>query len=595
MDLTDTAVLLLISTTLSMAGLAALIRRLFGAQVGTLRIVVAVGVGLFTAARLGAMMPRDRHGELITIQIGAAVLAATAFLLIAEALLPDHLWMIPLRYLRRARRHWVRGRRLSQIGSIAIRRGLGLWIGRARLAHDRRMHLARSLRLAIEDGGVTFIKLGQVPSVRQQLLPADIGAELSLLEDRVTAAPWDDMRPVMEEAWGRSIDELFIDFDREPLAAASIAQVYRATLPCGEEVAIKVQRPGVRDVIERDLEMVRDLAELVQERTKSGRSMQLTELADGFAGALREELDFRTEARNMTAVAALEAADDSVNPMRVPAVRPELSSERVLVMELLDGVPLSRAEAEIAARGLDRKVLARTLLRRVLRQIVVDGLFHADPHPGNILLLANGELAMLDFGCVGRLDGPMKSALQRILLAVEANDPVALCDGLMEALVLPEDLHERRFQRDVGDFMARYLRDGVRVDSTMLTDLLKILARHRLGTPPPLAAVFRSLTTLEGTLAVLSPGFDIVTEAREFALARLANSLRPRRLLESLTAELLPALPALRRIPRRIDQITGALEQGRLTVRVRLFAEPSDRRFIASLVHLVMLGVLGAT
>jgi ubiquinone biosynthesis protein len=261
-------------------------------------------------------------------------------------------------------------------------------------------------------------------------------------------------------------------------------------------------------------------------------------------------------------------------------------------MEHLDGRPLAAADAGMPAG--QRATLARALLDSLLCQVMLDGTFHADPHPGNILLLTDGRLGLLDFGSVGRIDAGLRSALQRLLLALDRGDPAGLTDALLDVVERPEDLDEPRLERALGRFAARHVAAGITPDVRMFTDLFRIVADYGLAVPPEIAAVFRALATMEGTLTQLAPGFDIVAEARRFAGGQLAGQFSPEMLRKTVTDELIALLPMLRRLPRRIDRIGGALEAGRLSVSVRLFADAADRRHVTSLLHQVLLTFLAA-
>ena len=264
---------------------------------------------------------------------------------------------------------------------------------------------------------MTFVKLGQVLATRRDLLPEEFVTELSALQDDVPPVSWPAIDEVIRAELGAGVDELFASFERIPMAAASIAQVHAATLKSGQRVVVKVCRPGAPAVVESDLAILERLA--VRLQRSWGRSMGAVELADGFGDALREELDLRIEVRNMTSVAASACHDGS--GVRIPVPVEGMSTQRVLVMERLEGRSLSAEEPH----GLTerRGALARGLLDCLLRQVMVDGIFHADPHPGNILLLSDGQLGLLDFGSVGRIDAEMRGALQRLLLAVDHGNP----------------------------------------------------------------------------------------------------------------------------------------------------------------------------
>lgn len=569
------------------------LRRLLGFRVGLVRAVLAAAIGLALVPQFArAFFAADSAGSLITVWLGLAVLVPMVLLVLAEVLVPPGSVPGPVEWLRGLRRRFGRARRYSQISRIAFRHGLSPYLrGSRRSATQGQSKLARSLWLALEDGGVTFVKFGQVLSTRRDILPEEFVTELSRLQHQVAPAAWVEVESVLRAELGGAPEEVFAEFDREPLAAASIAQVHRATLRSGEQVVVKVQRPGIRPVVERDLDILDRLARTLEVRTRWGRALGVVELAKGFGDALREELDFRIEARNMSAVQAASAVRGGDPGVRLPAVHERLCTTRVLVMERLDGVPLSGRLPE----GADRQELARALLRCLLQQVMVDGVFHADPHPGNILALHDGRLGLLDFGSVGRLDGQLRAAVQTLLLAIDRGDPAALTDALLEVVSRPDEIDEPALERAVGQFMARHLGPGMRPDVEMFTDLFRLIAAYELTVPPEVAAVFRALATMEGTLAALAPGFNIVVEARSFAADKVGEALRPSSVKEAASQELLALLPVLRKLPRRLERITGALERGRLGVNVRLFADERDRRVLRGFLNQVLLTVLTAT
>ena len=595
----------------SMALVAALAwasRRLLGLSVGVLRALIAGLLGFGAAVLLGRALRAAQPGHevaFLTVALGVPLIVAMIFLVAAEALVPSGTGPGPVEIVRGTQRAIARSRRYSQISRVAVRHGLGPYLRGQPLhradADGGRAELAASLRRALEEGGVTFTKLGQLLSTRRDLLPEEFISELGQLQDRAEPAPWEQIEEVITRSLGVPAEQVFAELDPVPAAAASIAQVHKARLRCGDgaetEVAVKVQRPGIRATVEQDLDILTGIAAKLESRTRWARTYGLVALSQGFAAAMREELDFRVEARNMTAMAASwpaqqRAVGGSV-PVALPALYDQVSSEHVLVIEWLDGVSLRKAGPLIDERGLDRAELTRALLLSMVYQLTEGGVFHADPHPGNIMLLADDRLALLDFGSVGRLDAQLRSGLQNLLLAIGRGDPSALRDALLDLVSYPDELDEQQLERALGQFMAIHLAGGA-PSAEMFTDLFRLGARFELTIPAEVGTVLRALATMEGTLTLVEPGFDLVVEARRYAAGHLTGQLSPRAVQKTATDELMALLPVLRRLPRRADRITGAMEQGRFSVNVRLFADERDRRVVSDLTNRFLLTLLGA-
>src|SRR5215469_13234172 len=303
---------------------------------------------------------------------------------------------------------------------------------------------------------------------------------------------------------------------------ASLAQAHAARRRGGQPVILKVQRPGVDEQVTRDLEMIRRLTRRLESRAEWARDYHVGELGSGFADAVNEELDFGAEARNIAALAAAAPASATI---RIPAVHTDISSRRLLVLERFDGPSIRDAGPLLDELGADRQALARELLGYLLNQILITGIFHADPHPGNVLVLPSGQLGLIDFGSVGRLDITQQAALRRLLAA----------------------------------FMTGHLGPGMAPDAGLIRDLLSVLGRAGVAFPPVIVTVGRTLVILDGTLRTLAPGFDITGESQAFARQLAGEQLAPASLRDAATGELLTLLPVLRRLPRRADQISAAL------------------------------------
>jgi ubiquinone biosynthesis protein len=490
--------------------------------------------------------------------------------------------------IRSLRQRAGRTRRYLQVTRIAARHGLRSYLGGRGPGAGEPGPLARNLRAALDEAGGMFVKLGQVLSTRADLLPPDVIAELSRLQDHVAPADPASIEALLTAELGAPPHRVFAWFDPVPLAAASIGQAHLAQLATGELVIVKVQRPDVRALVERDLDILLHMARALQARAAWARQYAVLEMTQGFAAALREELDFRIEARNITAVA-------SSSQVRVPAVHWQWSTSRVLVMEYLDGVAVRDAEPVLAQTNADRHGLACVLLAAILRQVMLEGTFHADPHPGNVLVLRDGQLALIDFGSVGRLDPLQQAALRRLLLAVARRHPAGMHDSLLDlAQASRPAAGDDLLEPALAQFIAQHLGPAMVPDAAMFTALFRLVADFGLVFPPVIAAVFRAMITLEGTLARLAPGFQIIEETRKMAASWLGDMLDPASLREAATDEVLGLLPVLRRLPRRLDRITTSLERGTLTTSVRLLADHRDRQFVATMAGRAVLAFLGA-
>ncbi len=602
--------LIIAFTAITVLLFAAFVRRLLGTRFSLVRTVLAGLIAFLLATPIvnavGGRAIRVDNGRapehafpglwFVLLGVGCALLVGMVFLVLAEAIVPSGTLPGPVYIARSLRDRYRRSRRYLQITRTVFRYGLGPYLRGGRRAEltrpEGRRHLAHQLGLALDEGGTTFVKLGQVLSTRRDILPEEFAEELSRLQERATAVPWPEIRAVLIAELGDEPEQIFAEFDQVPIASASIAQVHVARLRSGEAVVVKVRKPGIERTVERDLDIVDRLATTLRRRTSWGTSIGITDLAHGFATALREELDLRIEAGNMAAIAAVARPE-----VVVPQVYPTLCTARVLVMQRLMGVSLGALPLP-GPTPAEREQLAASLLDDVLRQILVDGVFHADPHPGNMLLLDDGRLALLDYGSVGRIDAGLRSGLQRLMLAVDRGTPALVCTALLEIVERPESLDEHRLERALGAVLARYVApQGVATfsDAQLFTELFRLVAAFGLGVPAEIAAVFRSLGTLEGSLRQLSPGFDVVAGSRRFAAAYFAEQLRPEAVRQAVLDDLVMLLPMLQRLPGRLDRITSALEGGRLAVSVRLLSDGRERRTVAGLLDRALLAFLAAT
>ncbi len=451
-----------------------------------------------------------------------------------------------------------------------------------------------SLRDALQEAGGIFVKLGQMLSTRHDLLPATMVDRLSDLQDRVSHVPREEIEALLAEELGESPHTVFAKFEMEPLAAASMAQVHRAWLHSGQQVAVKVQRPRIRASVERDLDIMVKLAQTIELYTEWGKTFHAVGLATGFAGSMQEELDFQVEARNTAMIAKFIQSDAAIC---VPRVHTKLSSSRLLVLDWLDGVTVRDADKLVVECRLDREALARRLLRFMLRQIMVDGVFHADPHPGNVMVLRDGRVALIDWGSVGRLDSLQQAALRNLLIAVHRRDATGLRNALLDIAERSSDRDEpdeERMERALAHFMARRLGTGMPMSTALFADLFQLLLEFGMGFPPEIGAVFRAVATLEGTLRILSPDFDMIEEARSYAATLVRETVKLSALRQMVQEEIMTLAPLLHRLPRRIDRISASMERGTFTMNMRMFSDERDQRFISTQIGRLALALMGS-
>ena len=586
------------ATVLVLVLLGVLARQLLGVRMSTARIVIAGAVGLGAGVGFESRFvwaAEEYTPALIPVLFGVIVLVSVAVLVIAELVVPQGSMPSPSQWVPITRRALERHGRYAELLRIIARHRL--LATRFAPAHtlaeqDEQRRQAQALKRALEEAGGAFVKLGQLLSTRPDVLPPIYLDVLGTLQERVPPAPWSDVRATLERELGAPLPSLFASFDETPVAAASIGQVHAAVLPSGERVAVKVRRPGIGPTVERDIDIARRLARSFADSNEWARHLGVERLVASLADSLRDELDYRLEASNMTALAA---AQERVSPdarVRIPRVFRKFSGASVLVMEFVDAPTLGDATSVAAIEAPVRQRLARRLLAATLAQIMDVGVFHADLHPGNIVVLPDAQLLLLDFGSIGHLDSVSRSRLADVLLAFSRGDAAAFADALLEFVELGDDVDEAALRRSIAEFVARRLGPGATVDAAVFGDVVSILAEFGLSAPPELTVPFRTIATVEGTLRRLDPGFDLVAEAGASATRRLTDSMRPSSLAQTLGDELLAALPVVKRLPHRVDRISADLADGRLSVNMRVLADPRDRGFVREVMGLAVVTFL---
>jgi ubiquinone biosynthesis protein len=446
---------------------------------------------------------------------------------------------------------------------------------------------ARRLRLVLEESGGMFVKFGQIASTRTDMLPETLTQELSLLRSDVKPVPRDEVVDMLEQELGESVDQAFASFEFEPLAAASIGQTHRAVLHDGTHVVVKVQRPGVDQIVRRDAAVLRLTARQLEQRVEAARRVGVRALAEELIRGIEEELDYLREAAAGMRLRENRAGDEGI---AIPAVHAELSTTRILVMDEVVARSVGDAPgvtACVEASGIGRPVLARHLLASFMGQILTDGQYHADPHPGNVLVDVHGVLWLLDFGSVGRLDPLSLEGLQGLALGFAMNDPSLLARAVKHLAGGDTTTDLRALELDLSPLLSDVSGGGL--DPRLMTQVLDVMERHGLRPPSTITLLSRALLTLDGTLRVIDAGFDLAREGSELVSTDPSALGTPEEVIQK---EVIRALPSLRTMPEHVEALANQLRAGVLNVRTERYAG-NDRRVVELWIDRVALIVVG--
>ncbi len=487
----------------------------------------------------------------------------------------------PIAAARRRARPLLRYREVLQ---IAQRNGV--------LTRDLGHHeLPSEVRQTLEDAGGIFVKLGQVASTRTDVLPPAWCDELAKLRSEAEPVAADTMRPFVEAQLGGPVERWFDRFEWEPIAAASIAQVYRAHHRELGEVVVKVQRPGLDETFARDADAIRQLAALIERRTMLGLELRPASLAEEFLDEVAEELDFTIEASN---AAELALGLQAVERVRVPRIDREIGGPRLLVEEFIDAPSIGEISRGIrTVEGLDRADLADRLVEAFLYQLFDLGTFHADPHPGNILIGDDGTIVLIDLGAIGRIGPEQRAAFLDMLVGAAAGQSTGFRQALERLTVLDRRVDARELDAALDGFLARNMRVGGGITAATLEELTVLIGRFGIHLPRWFGVLIRTMVTLEGTLVELQPDFSLVDAARSRAEHR---GLHPtgKSWREAMENEMLVQLPRLRRVPGRVDELLGQAVTGGLSFQVSAFSDERDERVVTRLVDRIVLAIIAA-
>jgi ubiquinone biosynthesis protein len=493
-------------------------------------------------------------------------------------------------------------RRYQQVGRILTRYGFGyvltqLGIGRAitpgleklrfSSAEILRATPAERVRMVIEELGPTFIKLGQILSTRGDIVPVDFIRELEKLQDTVPPTDFSLIQAQVEKELKQPLDEVFPTFEPVPVASASLGQVHFATLPGGEEVAVKVFRPGVDKLIETDLDILLELAALAEKRTDWGAHYGVLSLAQEFADTLRTEQNYEQEGHNIDRYRKMFAGEGYV---LVPKVYWETTTRRVLAMERIEGIKITDLAA-LDAAGLDRKVVARRNIAILLKAVLQEGFFHADPHAGNFMVLPGEVIAMMDCGIMGHMDPAQRLGLVQLFVGLFRQETDRVVEALADLGIATRAADRRNLARDLDRLRMRYY--GLDLEKirarTFVEDLMGLAFANRLKMPSDLVLVFKAIAMLEGISLQLDPEINVFNEVEPYVRDALIELQSPVTQLRDIAEQMRESAEAMMLLPKQLQRMLEQIEagEGNLSMTMKGLDEPA-RRVTAAANRLVL-------
>ncbi len=442
--------------------------------------------------------------------------------------------------------------------------GRKFFVKKAEKEKTQRLTLPQRARLACEELGPTFVKLGQILSTRPDLIPTELAQEFSKLQDDVAPFTFLKTEERFKKEFGRPISELFAEFDEQPAAAASLSQVYKAKLVSGETVAVKIQRPNIKKTMEEDIAILLDLAKFAEKRFIYGRIYQPVEIVKEFARTVRKELDFINEGRNID---KFRANFKDIETVRIPKVYWDLTADKILTMEYIDGIKISDT-VKLKKSQFDKKIIAARGADMILKQIFADGFFHGDPHPGNIFVLKNNVIALLDFGMVGRISEDRMGSMADMIIAAIKIDADKIVEALMDMDIVGWEADLPKLKIEIKDFIGKYYGAPLKEleMGKIIEEILEVMIAHKIKIPSDLALLAKALITIEGIGRELDPDFDMVSHTKPFAKRLLKKKYSPVNLWKRGSAAARELFNFLEILPKEFSWMIKSLRAGELNV-----------------------------
>ena len=457
-----------------------------------------------------------------------------------------------------------------------------------------KLSIGERLRLSFEELGPTFIKLGQIMSTRPDLLPREIIHEMEKLQDAVAPFSISDVKQVIEFELGDKLENIFREFKEEPIAAASIGQVHRAKLLSGKDVVVKVQRPNIEKNIELDLGILKDLADFIDNRTKLGKLYSFSKMAEEFETTITNELDFRLEGENAETFKV--NFKDEANVI-VPDISWIHTTSRVLTMDEIKGTSLKNFEA-LDQLGLDKKIIARNLANSVLYQILRDGFFHGDPHPGNIMVLENNKIAFLDFGMIGQLSPHRKNQFLKMLMGITLKDSKLIIQAIAELDAISNSINMRKLEKDIDRLRDQVLSvplSEIKIGE-VFNEIFDLAFTYNMMIPGEFTMLAKSLITLEGLVEKLDPDLNILEIAEPIAGKLIFTLISPEKIGREILSGAMDYGNLVRKFPSVFLNFLGKIEHDDFTIQIKVkeaerYAQKIDRSFSRLSISIVFLSL----
>ena len=464
--------------------------------------------------------------------------------------------------------------RYQEITNAFLKNGFSYFIYRLGLSnqifpkhHDTKERMSKQtigikLREVLQSLGPTFIKLGQIASTRRDLVPSEIAKELEKLQDQVSGFPFQQVQEIIEMELGEKLEDLFQEFNEKPVASASIGQVHQAVLRTGEMVAVKVQRPDIRSTVQTDLEILDDITRMMEANLSWAKTYQVRKMMAEFSNSLLAELDYQTEGRNGERI----AKQFQDNPeVVIPKIYWDYSTNKVLTMDYITGVKVNQIET-LKEEGYNLKLIARRITDSMLHQILMEGFFHGDPHPGNIYILPGNKVAYIDFGMIGRISEDTKFHFASLVIHLQNGNTKGLLKTITAMGLHTSGTDMNTLYNDVDQFVMKYSDIPLSKISigSALKDLLDIIYQHQIQVPADLSNLGKTLFLIESIVSELDPELSILDTIKPFGEKLLRKRYEPKSILQNTWSELVENAHVFSKIPKNLKELTSTVQQGKL-------------------------------